>query len=210
MEINLENISEKLGKHYSEKFKEFGAVPRGVDWGTIEDTTLRYKNMLALKREFSSQRTSFLDVGCGYGGLLDYAISQDFELDYFGIDVAQNMIDYARENHPNTAFFLGDFLNYQFHQTFDYVVCNGILTQKLETSITEMEHFANSIIKKMFKISEIGIAFNVMSNRVNYMVDNLYYRSPTELMEYCFDHLSRKIKIDHSYPIYEYTVYVYK
>ena len=84
------------------------------------------------------------------------------------------------------------------------------LTQKLETSIKEMEHFANSIIKKMFEISEIGIAFNVMSNKVNYMVDNLYYRSPSELMEYCFDHLSRKIKIDHSYPIYEYTVYVYR
>ena len=210
MEINLENISEKLGQHYSEKFKEFGAVPRGVDWGNVEDTILRFKNMLASKRVFSSKRTSFLDVGCGYGGLLDYAISQDFELDYFGIDVAQNMIDYAREKHPDAEFFLGDFLNYQFHQKFDYVVCNGILTQKLETSIIDMEHFANSIIKKMFEISEIGIAFNVMSNRVNYMVDNLYYRSPSELMEYCFDHLSRKIKIDHSYPIYEYTVYVYR
>ena len=55
MEINLENISEQLGKHYSEKFKEFGAVPKGVDWGNIEDTIIRYKNMLALKCVFSSK-----------------------------------------------------------------------------------------------------------------------------------------------------------
>lgn len=210
MEINVENISEKLGKHYSKKFKEFGADPRGVDWGNIEDTILRYKNMLALKCPSLSERMSFLDVGCGYGGLLEYAISQDIRLDYYGIDVAHNMIDYAKENYSEAKFFHGDFLNYPFDRKFDYVVCNGILTQKLETSNKEMDQFANLLIEKMFEISEVGIAFNVMSNRVNFMVDNLYYRSPSELMEYCFDHLSRKIKIDHSYPIYEYTVYVYR
>lgn len=206
----METVSKRLKEHYEKTFSEFGASSKGVDWGTDEDVMLRYENMLSLIRKESEPPFSLLDVGCGYGGLLDYAVEHDIKLKYTGIDVAENMIGHAKANHETDEFFVGDVLHHPFDRRFDYVICNGILTQKLATTIKEMDRFANALIKRMFGLCEIGISFNIMSSKVNFMADNLYYRSPVEMLSFCLDNLSSKVRIDHAYPIYEYTVYVYR
>src|SRR5205807_6094256 len=127
-------------------------------------------------------RASLLDVGCGYGGLLQFAISKHLDLDYTGIDVADNMIEWAVANLPSGSFLHGDILDYKFDRQFDYVVCNGILTQKLEASGWEMDQFANQLIRRLFSLCTIGIAFNVMTTKVNFYSNNLYYRNPAELL----------------------------
>jgi len=205
----MEPVSKRLKEHYEKTFSEFGASSKGVDWGKDEDVILRYENMLSVVREGSSAVT-LLDVGCGYGGLLEFAHERGMNLDYTGIDVAENMISYAKEQHAGGEFVIGDVLLHTFDSRFDYVVCNGILTQKLATTIREMDQFANDLIRRMFELCGTGIAFNVMSNKVNFIAENLYYRSPVEMLAFCLDNLSTKVRIDHAYPLYEYTVYVYK
>ena len=206
----MESVSKRLKEHYEKTFSEFGASSRGVDWGKDEDLVLRYENMLSVIKKESDTSVSMLDVGCGYGGLLDYAVDRDVKLDYTGIDVAENMIAHAKIHHENGAFYLGDVLQHPFDRRFDYVVCNGILTQKLATTIREMDQFANALIRRMFELCNTGIVFNIMSNKVNFMAENLYYRSPVEMLSFCLDNLSSKVRIDHAYPLYEYTVYVYR
>lgn len=206
----MESISKKMKVHYEKTFSKFGANSRGVDWGRDEDVVLRYKNMLAIVNRNTDVVPTLLDVGCGYGGLLQYVKNTQMDVEYTGIDVAENMIKYARLNYENGAFFAGDALHFPFEKRFDYVVCNGILTQKLAVTTREMGEFANALIYRMFELCEIGIAFNIMSDKVNFTTDNLYYRSPVELLSYCLDHLSRRVRIDHSYPLYEYTAYVFK
>jgi hypothetical protein len=49
-----------------------------------------------------------------------------------------------------------------------------------------------------------------MSNRVNYMVDYAYYRSPVEILAFCLPELSNKCRIDHAYNRFEFTTYVYR
>ncbi len=206
----MQPVSKRLKEHYEKIFSEFGPSSRGVDWGDDQDVLLRYKNMLSVVRAGSSPSPSMLDVGCGYGGLFDYSMGHGIKVDYTGIDVAENMIAHAKTHHQNGAFHLGDVLHYPFDRRFDYVVCNGILTQKLETKIREMDHFCNALVRRMFDLCDVGIAFNLMSNRVNFMAENLYYRSPVEMLSFCLDNFSGKVRIDHAYPLFEYTVYVYK
>jgi len=206
----MESVSKRLKAHYESKFAEFGASPRGVDWGKDEELLLRYQKMLSVMRPQADTTVSMLDVGCGYGGLFDYAEGHGVKFDYAGIDVAENMIAYAKTHHPNGAFHLGDVLHHSFDRRFDYVVCNGILTQKLETKIREMDQFCNALVHRMFDLCDVGVAFNVMSSKVNFMADNLYYRCPLEMFSFCLDNLSNKVRIDHAYPLFEYTVYVYK
>ena len=206
----MDAVSKRLKEHYEKTFSKFGASSKGVDWGADEDVVLRYKNMLSVIRAESTPPFSRLDVGCGYGGLLDYAIERDIKMEYTGIDVAETMITHAKINCENGNFFVGDALHHPFEKRFDYVVCNGILTQKLATTIRDMDCFANLLIQRMFELCEIGVAFNIMSNKVNFMVDNLYYRSPIEMLSFCFDNLSSKVRIDHAYPLNEYTIYVYR
>ncbi len=200
-----------MQQHYERKFNEHGATPLGVDWGCEESAHLRYKNMLALLPEESTQENpvTLLDVGCGYGGLYQFSQSEKRNIAYTGLDICGDMIAFAQKNYPNATFQQMDFFNLPSTETYDYVLCNGILTQKLTATIREMDIFANQLIKKMFQNARRGIAFNLMSTRVNFMVDNLYYRNPIELFAYCFTELSPKIKLDHAYPLYEYTIYLY-
>jgi SAM-dependent methyltransferase len=210
----MDPITRDLKKHYSKKFEEFGATPKGVDWNRPEDVELRYDMMLNVIRPETitkNKRGSLLDVGCGYGGLYQYAKEKkQLKINYTGIDVAENMITYAESKIPEAKFFCQDIFNFRSDTGFDYVVCNGILTQKLTASIKDMDKYAYKLMKKMFELCKVGIAFNVMSNKVNFMVENLYYKSPVEMLAVCQANITSKIKIDHSYPLYEYTVYLYR
>jgi SAM-dependent methyltransferase len=171
---------------------------------------LRYDQMLKVADYHDLAKPSLLDVGCGFGGLQSYAISKHIDLDYCGIDVAKNMIDWAVVNVAPGDFLHGDILDHEFNRQFDYVVCNGILTQKLDIPALQMDQFAAQLIRKMFLLCRIGTAFNVMTTKVNYYSTNLYYREPAEMLSWCLSEISPHIKLDHSYPLYEYTVYLYR
>ncbi|MEO8433483.1 MAG: class I SAM-dependent methyltransferase [Pyrinomonadaceae bacterium] len=207
----MDPISKALGQHYAEKFSLHGPSSAGVDWGADESKMLlRYDKMLAVADWVAGNRPSLLDVGCGYGGLQRYATSKNIDLNYTGIDVAGNMIEWAKENQETGNFIQGDILGYEFGRQFDYVVCNGVLTQKLETPGLEMDEFAAQLIRRMVSLCTIGIAFNVMTTKVNYYSNNLYYRNPAELFSWCLSEITPHIKLDHSYPLYEYTIYLYR
>jgi len=141
---------------------------------------------------------------------LDHAKSRQIAIDYTGIDLIPEMIDHASTNHPDARFTVGDIFTLTESQSFDYAVCNGILTLKLETSILDMDQFARRLIRQMFSIVRRGMAFNMMSSRVNFMAPHLSYKNPLEMIAFCSMELSRRFRLDHAYPRYEYTVYVYR
>ncbi len=207
----MDPISKALGQHYSQKFSAHGPTSEGVDWGSDEAKAfLRYQKMLAVGDFTNRARPSLLDIGCGYGGLTQFAASRNIDLDYTGIDVAGNMIEWASTNSGGGEFIEGDALDYEFERQFDYVVCNGILTQKLEAAGLDMDRFAARLIRRMFSLCKIGVAFNVMTTKVNFYSNNLYYRNPAELFSWCLSEITPHLRLDHSYPLFEYTVYLYR
>jgi 2-polyprenyl-3-methyl-5-hydroxy-6-metoxy-1,4-benzoquinol methylase len=182
---SLDSISEALGQHYAEQFSRYGPTSAGVDWGPDESRMfLRYEQMFKIANDHGLAKASLLDVGCGFGGLQRYAMSKNISLDYTGVDLAKNMIDWATLNVAPGTFLHGDLLRHQFDGQFDYVVCNGILTQKLAIPAVQMDQFAGQLIRKMFSLCRIGTAFNVMTSKVNYRAANLYYRDPGEMVSW--------------------------
>jgi 2-polyprenyl-3-methyl-5-hydroxy-6-metoxy-1,4-benzoquinol methylase len=178
----MDRITAALKQHYSTTFAEHGATARGVDWGRDADVALRYDKMLAVLE------TANVDGGeaRSRASLLDVGCG------YGGL------FAHASERQIRLDYTGID------------VVCNGILTQKLTTSIREMDVYAQAMIKRMFELCRRGIAFNLMTNKVNFTVENLYYRSPVELLAYCLADITDRVRLDHSYKLYEYTVYLYR
>lgn len=212
----MKKITHTLRDHYQGTFETHGHSSQGVDWGgDQEKANLRYRKMLAVmdrSRNEPAQKLlpSVLDVGCGYGGLLLYARENEYDLDYTGIDVVESMIEWASNNIGDAHFNCADIFDIQDDEAYDFIICNGILTQKLDVNKKEMDVFANGIIRKMFELCRVGIAFNVMTTWVNFYANNLYYRDPAQMIAWCASELTPYFKIDHAYPLYEYTIYLYK
>jgi 2-polyprenyl-3-methyl-5-hydroxy-6-metoxy-1,4-benzoquinol methylase len=219
----MDRIIDAMHKHYAAAFATHGATPKGVDWNLQEDVDARYGKMLeVLRKDFheSKPRPSLLDVGCGWGGLLEFANARGVALDYTGIDIVSSMVEHARGRHPGAAFLVGDVLvPGTVSGPYDFVVCNGILTLRpAGVTIPEMERFAKRLIRTLFDLCRHGLAFNMMSTRVNFMADHLHYQSPAELLAWLLSEVSPRVRLDHGYSslgsgqrrLYEFTAYVYK
>ena len=208
MENKITNI---LKEYYAKKFKDNGANSFGVDWGDHAKAELRYGAMFNLFNNIPME-FSILDVGAGYGGFYQYMLERVNveKIDFSGLDVVEEMIEHGKKTYPNAKFHTGDIMKEGFMKNkFDFVVCNGILTQKLSASDKEMEEYMALLINKMFDLCNVGIAFNVMSDVVDFKLDgNFHY--PAEKMFELASSYSRHVKIDHSYPLYEYTTYIYR
>ena len=207
----MEDVTATLHDYYAKCFAEHGASPRGVDWHNWQSLTLHYDKMLAvIEPELVGERISLLDVGCGYGGLLDHAERKGISMDYTGIDIVPAMIDHGRKHHPQASLATASVFEFDPGRSFDYVVCNGALTEKLDVSIMVFDEFVRRAVRRMFELSRRGIAFNLMTTHVNFTAPNLFYKNPLEMIGFCTTELSRKFKIDHAYPHYDYTMYVYR
>lgn len=218
----MDPITSSFKEHYAKVFAQHGATSRGVDWGMEEELRFRYhkfQSLFTLDITPPKSAPTVLDVGCGWGGFYKFLLHEKCSVTYTGIDVVPAMIDEATSLFPGADFRCSDIFSMSLAEQFDYVVCNGVLTQKLTASIPAMEDYANRLITRMFRLCRHGICFNHMSTRVNYMVDNLYYRSALEALDFCMQTLAPRVLLDHSFSsvncpdrgrLFDYLLYVYK
>lgn len=147
-------VSKEIARHYQNTFQQHGSTPKGVGWPNALTTNRLYDRMLrVIDNLYGIEYPTILDVGCGYGGLLDYIKNKKIKVDYTGLDILDDMIKAAKKRHPNKKFYQGDLLAlYNTIGTFDYVVCNGVLTAKNENDLYTMINFAKTLIKKCLAV----------------------------------------------------------
>jgi hypothetical protein len=92
----------------------------------------------------------------------------------------------------------------------DYVVNCGLFTVSGGTDPARWWEYCRAVIGRMFELSHVGIAFNMMTSHVDYRDDHLFYAKPGDVVDFCADSLSRRVVLRHDYPLYEFTVYVYR
>ncbi len=207
----MDKLNDEFERYYAKCFADHGAVARGVDWHDAESIAFHYDKLFeVVEPEFSGKRISVLDVGCGYGGLLDRAQELGLDVDYTGLDLVAESIAFGRARHSQAVFHRGDLFAFDPQRRFDYVLANGLLTEKLDASLKDFGHFARAAIRRMFELADRGIAFNMMTSAVNYYASNLFYQNPGDIISFCMAELSTKWRIDHSYRYYDFTMYVYR
>jgi len=200
----------KIADHYNQCFEKNGDTHLGVDWPNYEDTLTRYKIMLELINE--TKKVSLLDFGCGLGHLYKFMLNEkkESEISYSGLDINKNFYDFCTQKYPNNDFYLRDINIDSDIPNFDYVICNGTFTEKRDLSYDEMFEFMSNTLKIIWSKTNKGIAFNVMSNLVDWERDDLFHVSMDELGLFLKNNLSRNFIIRNDYKLYEYTIYVYK
>ena len=83
----MTNQIKEIAHYYDEKIKVFGSSPAGVDWNGYESQSLRFKQLTKLID--SKHKFSLVDIGCGYGALIDYLESEHLNYSYLGLDLSR-------------------------------------------------------------------------------------------------------------------------
>ncbi|QNL20593.1 class I SAM-dependent methyltransferase [Hyphobacterium sp. CCMP332] len=198
-----------LKEHYEKKLKEHGPTARGMDWPNPEDLDSRFKVLTSIIAE---KNVTLLDLGCGAGLLIDFMKRNQLDdITYFGSDISEKMISAAKEKYTDNEFEVRDILDQPYEQgQFDYVIMNGVLTEKREMSQAQMIDFAQNIIQSAFKSCRKGLAFNVMSTHVDWKREDLFHWELDEVVSFLVAKCSRHIRILMDYGLYEYTVHIRK
>ncbi len=203
-------------EHYESCLALHGDTHRGVDWPRPEDAKVRYSVMLDVintGHDASSSPVSLLDFGCGAGHLLDYIQRGGLDhIQYTGLDASDKFVALCRTKHPDVEFHCTDVL--EDRQTaipqFDYVVANGVFTEKREMPYEAMLSYFEAMLEKIFAMAKVGIAFNVMSKHVDWERSDLFHVPLDTLAGILTSRLSRHYVIRNDYGLYEYTTYVYR
>lgn len=200
-------------KHYESCLEKHGDTHLGVDWPKEEDVIKRYKVMMeliSLKNEV--EEVTLLDFGCGTAHLLDYITKTSFtNVIYSGLDISEKFVTVCKGKYPETSFYCGDVLNPNFKlPVFDYIVMNGVFTEKRELIFDEMWEYFAQMITKVYSLCNKGIAFNVMSKQVDWEREDLFHVSLDKLASFLCLNVTRDFVIRNDYGLYEFTVYIYK
>lgn len=201
-------------RHYEDCLDKHGDTHLGVDWPKIEDVDKRYRVMLDLLRfdHAFTPAMSLLDFGCGAAHLLNHMQKNGMgDLAYSGLDLSPKFVQLCQQKYPEHQFFCMDVLQSQTPlPSFDYVVMNGVFTEKRDLSHDEMWSFLTQMLKTIFPSVNRGIAFNVMSKNVQWERDDLFHLSHDVLTDFITKELSRDYMIRADYQLFEYTTYIYK
>ncbi|MBI2442326.1 MAG: class I SAM-dependent methyltransferase [Candidatus Levybacteria bacterium] len=164
---------------------------------------------IAKKAKMSLCNASVLDVGCGTGDIIPYLQKQGVKK-YIGIDIYKPALRIAKKKYPQETFVLIDILDTTSSSSrtrrsrftvplkarlafggksgmttnkFDFVLSSGAISIKLK-SLDNYE-FLEAMVRKMWKMSRHGLAFNVLTDEDIAPAKHLFYYSIEKVRKLC-------------------------
>src|SRR5262245_7161077 len=194
-----------------EWLEQHGDNAVGVGWPR-GDADTRYRVMLDLLLPGPSPVT-LLDFGCGASHLYEYILNHRLEgIVYSGLDLSHRFLDLSKRKFPTLTYYCVDVLDPLSPPLpkFDYVVMNGIFNYRGRLPQEAMFGYLCELVRRVFEMAAVGMAFNVMSKQVDWEREDLFHLPVDVLLSFLSHEVSRHVVIRHDYGLYEYTAYVYK
>ena len=200
------NDEKRISDIYNSRLREGLSDYKSVGWGSKESQYLRFKILTEID-ELS--KNSVLDVGCGLGELLNFFTTNGIKISsYKGIDISKDLILEAQKRFDKEKKASFEFTNIdkvQGDEDFDYIFLSGALNLKVKNNLI----YAKKVIKKMYSLCRKGVACNFLSSYADFSLEKDYHYRPEEIFSFSKG-LSTKVVLRHDYPLYEFTLYIYK
>ncbi len=194
----------KTREIYSNLFKKNKKSYLSLNWGSIESQELRFKVLVEIS---NLENKSILDIGCGLGDFYKWLKRNNYNVEYFGVDITPDFIRSAQEEYGNDLFICEDFISSDFFKKdgFDYVFASGIFATYIENPLEIYKQY----ITRMWEIAKFGVAFNSLSDWGENKEKEEYYADPIEIIRFCRS-LTHKIVFKHDYHPRDFTIFLYK
>jgi len=176
---------------------------RVVGYSSKEEQTLLFEMLAQIGIDPTLE--SVLDVGSGVGDFYGYLEGRlGTPIEYLGIDINPNMVNTAYQKYPNIKCIKKDLAD--MDGRFDFVISSGLFNLKL---VDPMYDYLYKSIDKMYELSNIGTAFNMLSDNTTERIDGLFYYTPTTVFDYCLKKYN-KVILKHDYLSDDFTIFIYK
>lgn len=188
---------------YETLLKKYGEDYRALDWGSESSQNLRFSilNEIGLKKN-----DKVLDIGCGLSDFYGWLQKHNPKVKYSGLDITPGMIMQSKSRFPELDFYLGSIHDIKIEsQKFDYLIASGIFVFRT----VKPKDYMCKTIKKMYKLSKKGIAFNSLSSLSKNKSHKEFYGDPCETFKFCKSFSSRVV-LRHDYHDGDFTIYMYK
>jgi hypothetical protein len=200
--------------HYEACLERGGDTHLGVDWPNAEDVPTRHRVMLdIIRRPLRRTPVRLLDFGCGASHLYEHIRTEGIsDISYAGVDLSDRFVELSRRKFPENEYWCLDILTGEAKvlPRFDYAVMNGVFTERVSLSFDEMFDFFTGVVRNVFEIVDVGIAFNLMTKHVDWERDDLFHVPFDALAAFLTADVSRTFVLRNDYGLYEYTAYVYR
>ena len=195
---------EETTRWYEAKVRKYGYDHRGLGFRNRSSQEKRFEALLGLG-DFAGRRV--LDVGCGFGDLLEFFMQRGIRPVYTGLDVCKPMIQRCQERFQGDVahFICADVLEHEPGQHFDYVVASGLFGLDTEGARDRIR----PTLERLFGWSRIGTAVNFLSANYPRPVDGRIYVEPGKALEAALA-LTPAVRLDHSYLPNDFTLHLYK
>jgi len=204
----LEETHRRVAALYSANLAEHGAGSRSVGWPDADAHRLRFERLArVLEAEPPDGPYTVCDWGCGLGALFGFLDARPGDLAaYRGYDLSPEMLAAARAQvrDPRAAFVLGSAVG----EDADYTIVSGTFNVRLEAPEAEWAEHVRATLRTLWARTRRGLAFNLLTSHVDWRDPHLFYADPAEWTGFCASELSRRVVLQHDYPLFEWTLLV--
>ncbi len=210
MQHGKTELLKDVARYYTKKLATHGESPRGVDWNGQEGQLLRFEQLCKLIPA-DARGISLLDLGCGYGAMLDFLQARYGQFSYHGIDVSEEMVQAAKSRHAAnpSAHFATSIVP---DTAVDYSIASGIFNVRLQHTDAAWREHLQSTLDVLDRSARLGFAFNCLTSYSDEdrQRGDLYYADPCSLFDLCKRRYARNVALLHDYGLYEFTILVRK
>ncbi|MBP2655031.1 MAG: hypothetical protein H6Q73_2600 [Firmicutes bacterium] len=195
-----------MAEHYRQLFYKYGDSPEANQWSNIETQEMRFKILTEIA---DLNGAKIIDFGCGTAHLATYLKEHGVQVDYTGVDIVEEMLEFAGNKYPEYNFCRqADAVK----DTYDYAFVSGTFNNLVKNN----RRFYRETIANLFDRVRKGLAFNMLSYYVDYYDKGLFYEKPEEAFAFVKQEISPYVILRNEYQLktgivpFEFTIYVYR
>src|SRR6266849_3227319 len=122
---------ELMVSDYRGRFQKYGDAPESVGMSS-EGQRFRFQKLMEIG---DLRKRRILDLGCGIGDFYPLLVEKFGELDYTGIDLVREMVDFAAKKYPRARFLCRDLFADDLAETLDYVFISTVFNYAMSGKI---------------------------------------------------------------------------
>lgn len=149
-----------------------------VFWLNKENQYLRFEKLCEF---FDLSGASVIDIGCGYGDLLNYFSVSNINYEtYLGVDINARIVKQAKKQHPESDFRVIDILSERNKlSVFDYGFASGIFALVVD----DWEEYIKSMLKSLYSLVLKGFAVNFENGKGKSPNPKFLYLNQSQITE---------------------------